>query len=57
MAGMKNDGASKDVFDVANWLDRANGRVATTAVNGESAPPPSAYVPRHRAEVPVDSVA
>ena len=26
MAGKKNDGKSQDVFDVANWLDRANGR-------------------------------
>ena len=48
---------STDVFDVANWLDRANGRSAPPASTGESVPIPSAYVPRHRADVPVDSVA
>ena len=53
--GGKNDGT--DVFDVANWLDRANGRVAAPAPAGDSPEPPAAYVPRHRADVPVDSVA
>ena len=58
MAGKKNDGKSQDVFDVANWLDRANGRpTAPASANGESAPIPAAYAPRHRADVPVDSVA
>jgi hypothetical protein len=56
MAGMSN-GGSTDVFDVANWLDRANGRVAAPVSKVESAPPMPAYVPRHRADVPVDSVA
>jgi hypothetical protein len=55
MAGT-SDG-SQDVFDVANWLDRANGRVAAPVRPVESAPPAPTYVPRHRAEVPVDSVA
>jgi len=55
MAGKTSDGA-QDVFDVANWLDRANGRGANPAPNGESAPRPSTYAPRHRADVPVDSV-
>ena len=58
MAGKNNDGKSQDVFDVANWLDRANGRAAAPAPSdGESAPIPAAYAPRHRADVPVDSVA
>jgi hypothetical protein len=57
MAGTKKDGSSQDVFDVANWLDRANGRPPVASNNGESAPAPSAYAPRHRADVPVDSVA
>lgn len=57
MAGTKTDGGSKDVFDVGNWLDRANGRVSTPASDGASAPIPPAYQPRHRADVPVDSVA
>jgi hypothetical protein len=58
-----NSEGTQDVFDVANWLDRANGRAATPApVPGESTPPPShtpprSYEPRHRADVPVDSVA
>ena len=59
MAG-KTDGKSQDVFDVANWLDRANGRTSTPAAapaNGENGPIPAAYAPRHRADVPVDSVA
>lgn len=47
-----------DVFDVANWLDRANGRVPTpAAAAAPAAPVPASYVPRHRADVPVDSVA
>jgi hypothetical protein len=57
MAGTKTDGASQDVFDVANWLDRANGRSSTPAAEVASAPIPPAYQPRHRADVPVDSVA
>ncbi|HET6968703.1 MAG TPA: hypothetical protein VFI44_10515 [Ornithinibacter sp.] len=57
MAGTSNNGGSPDVFDVANWLDRANGRVDAPVSRVESAPPPPTYVPRHRAEVPVDSVA
>ena len=56
MAVKSSDGA-QDVFDVANWLDRANGRGAAPAPSVESAPPPAAYQPRHRADVPVDSVA
>lgn len=48
MNDISND---KDVFDVANWLDRANARVAA------SDPAPQAYTPRHRADRPVDSVA
>jgi len=59
MAG--KNGKSQDVFDVANWLDRANGRepaaAAPAPTHGESAPVPVAYAPRHRADVPVDSVA
>ena len=55
MAGKSSAGGSQDVFDVANWLDRANGREATSS--GESAEPPATYVPRHRADVPADSVA
>ena len=39
MAGNQNDAKSQDVFDVANWLDRANGR--------PSAPTPA---PRQRRE-------
>jgi len=57
MAGTSNSGGSPDVFDVANWLDRANGRVDAPVSRVESTPPPPTYVPRHRAEVPVDSVA
>ena len=57
MAGTKTDGASQDVFDVANWLDRANGRTSMPAAQVASAPIPPAYQPRHRADVPVDSVA
>lgn len=57
MASKNNDGASKDVFDVANWINRANNRPAAAANDGESAPPPASYAPRHRADVPVDSVA
>jgi len=49
MAGTTHDGAQQDVFDVADWLDRANHR--------DSAQAPTAYEPRHRADVPVDSVA
>jgi len=54
MAG-KND--TTDVFDVANWIDRANGRTIGSATSAESPPIPPSYVPRHRADVPVDSVA
>jgi hypothetical protein len=57
MAGTSNDGGSQDVFDVANWLDRANSRTAAPVPSVTSAPAPPAYVPRHRADVPVDSVA
>lgn len=56
MAGKNNDGG-QDVFDVANWLDRANGRVPTPAPVVEATPAPVSYAPRHRADVPVDSVA
>ena len=58
MAG-KNDNGGQDVFDVANWLDRANGRVPTPSARPVE-PPVSvvpSYEPRHRADVPVDSVA
>ena len=58
MAGKTAD--TQDVFDVANWLDRANGRVAAPSRAPEAAPAayvPAAYQPRHRADVPVDSVA
>jgi hypothetical protein len=50
---------TQDVFDVANWLDRANGRVpsAATVTHVDPAPVATAYEPRHRADVPVDSVA
>ena len=47
--GGTNDDGGQDVFDVAGWLDRANGR--------DNAAAPPAYVPRHRADVPADSVA
>ena len=57
MAGMNGADGSQDVFDVANWLDRANGREAAPAATGDSVQPPSAYVPRHRADVTADSVA
>ncbi|GAB3253374.1 hypothetical protein [Nocardioides dilutus] len=57
MAGTTNEARGQDVFDVANWLDRASGRVDTPAPSAESAPPPATYAPRHRADVPVDSVA
>lgn len=57
MAGTNADAASQDVFDVANWLDRANGRPSTAAAEVASAPTAPAYQPRHRADVPVDSVA
>ncbi len=55
-------GNNQDVFDVANWLDRATGRTAApglqgSSLDGTSAPAPTAYVPRHRADVPADSVA
>jgi hypothetical protein len=40
----------QDVFDIANWLERAGAA-------GEPPPVPSDYVPRHRADVGVDSVA
>lgn len=52
-----NDGGPQDVFDVADWLDRASGRMAAPAPSDESAPPGSSYHPRHRADVPVDSFA
>ena len=58
MAG--NTADTQDVFDVANWLDRANGRVTAPSRLPEPAPVayvPAAYEPRHRADVPVDSVA
>jgi hypothetical protein len=50
---------TQDVFDVANWLDRANGRVPSpaTVTHVDAAPVATAYEPRHRADVPVDSVA
>lgn len=50
---------ANDVFDVANWLDRAQGRtaVAPKPSIAETVPVVAAYVPRHRADVPVDSVA
>lgn len=54
MAAKPSD--TQDVFDVANWLDRANGRVPAP-VSAVTATIPAAYVPRHRADVPVDSVA
>jgi len=54
MAAKTSD--TQEVFDVANWLDRANGRTPAPA-SAVSAPVPAAYVPRHRADVPVDSVA
>lgn len=57
MAAKTSD--TQDVFDVANWLDRANGRVPAPApaTVAAAAPAPAAYEPRHRADVPVDSVA
>jgi hypothetical protein len=58
MAGKTAD--TQDVFDVANWLDRANGRAATPSRMPEPATASyvaAAYEPRHRADVPVDSVA
>jgi hypothetical protein len=50
MTDHQTSAAAQDVFDIANWLERAGGAVA---------PPPVAqdYVPRHRADVGVDSVA
>ena len=56
MPGTNNDGGP-DVFDVANWLDRANGRTPAPTRLVESAPAPVSYQPRHRADVPVDSLA
>ncbi len=38
--------SGQDVFDVANWLERATGQTTIAPVE---------YTPRHRAEVPVDS--
>jgi hypothetical protein len=44
------DAAAPDVFDIANWLERAGAA-------GETPPVAPDYVPRHRADVGVDSVA
>jgi len=56
--GFRMAAKTDDVFDVANWLDRAQGRTPVAAAPpAQSAPIPAAYVPRHRADVPVDSVA
>jgi hypothetical protein len=47
-----------EVFDVADWLNRANGRAEAPQV--AAVPEPArveAYVPRHRAEVAADTVA
>jgi hypothetical protein len=53
--------AEGDVFDVGNWLDRAQGRTPGVAAAAPShavgSPVPVSYEPRHRADVPVDSVA
>jgi hypothetical protein len=46
--------AAQDVFDIANWLERATSPARPPLA---AAPAPPEYVPRHRADVPVDSVA
>jgi hypothetical protein len=59
MADHHADAAAQDVFDIANWLERANAHVDAPAPRRAVAPetPPPAYVPRHRADVTTDSVA
>jgi len=46
----RTDTATQDVFDIANWLERAS-------THRDVAPTPEEYVPRHRADVAADSVA
>ncbi|MBJ7357775.1 hypothetical protein [Nocardioides sp.] len=59
MTDQQADAASQDVFDIANWLARANAHVDAPEPRPAVAPaaPPPTYVPRHRADVPADSVA
>lgn len=59
MADHQSNAASQDVFDIANWLERASSRDTAPAPRAASAPAPVApvYVPRHRADVAGDSVA
>jgi len=45
---------TQDVFDIANWLERATTPVRPAQV---APPAPPDYVPRHRADVAADSVA
>ncbi len=54
---MKDMHANKEVFDVANWLDRATGRTAAPVRTLAGSAGPSTYAPRHRSHAPVDSVA
>ena len=56
--------STTEVFDVTAWLNRANGRTEAPlaarpvpAAQATSAPAAPAYLPRHRADVPVDSAA
>lgn len=50
MTDHQDSAAAQDVFDIANWLERAGAA-------GETPPAAPDYVPRHRADVAVDSVA
>lgn len=50
---------TQDVFDIANWLERATSRrdEAPTPRASVVPAPPQEYVPRHRADIAADSVA
>ena len=50
MTDHQTNAASQDVFDIANWLERAGATSPPTPVAPE-------YVPRHRSDVAADSVA
>jgi hypothetical protein len=58
MTDHQDNAAAQDVFDIANWLERAGRRdVAPVPVPVALTPVAPDYVPRHRADVGVDSVA
>jgi hypothetical protein len=59
MADHHADAATQDVFDIANWLERATTHSDAPVPRAAAAPaaPPPTYVPRHRADVAADSVA